>query len=72
MFYIPRKITKEELQNKINTLSLSEILGILNNYSKTTGTDINTVKNELVTFVIKCLNTNYLNNKYKPLTPLRN
>lgn len=43
-----KKITNEDIQKKLNTLSLHEIMNMLNTYSKTTGTDTSTVKSKLV------------------------
>ena len=37
---MPRKISNAELQNKMNTLPLSEILKMLKVYSNTNGVDI--------------------------------
>ena len=44
-----KKLTTSDLQKKLNTLSLSEILTMLNAYSKATGIDIESAKNQLVT-----------------------
>ena len=46
---MPRKISNAELQNKINTLPLSEILKMLKVYSNTNGVDISAIKNEMIT-----------------------
>lgn len=45
---MPRKITNTELQNKMNTLSLSEVLNMLKVYADANGVDVSTAKNELV------------------------
>ena len=44
-----RKITNDDVQKKLNTLSINEILGMLDTYSKTTGADISAAKNKLIT-----------------------
>lgn len=42
-------ITNDDVQKKLNTLSINEILSMLDTYSKTTGADISTAKNKLIT-----------------------
>jgi transposase-like protein len=44
-----KKITKDDLQNHINKLSMSEILSILDTYSKANSEDISTARNRLIT-----------------------
>ena len=43
-----RKITKDDVQKKLNTLSIDEILGMLNTYSMATGEDISVAKKKLI------------------------
>ena len=43
-----RKITNDDVQKKLNTLSINEILCMLDTYSKTTGADISAAKNKLI------------------------
>lgn len=42
-------ITNDDVQKKLNTLSINEILCMLDTYSKTTGADISAAKNKLIT-----------------------
>lgn len=44
-----KKITKDDVQKKLNTLSINEILSMLDTYSKTTGADISSAKDKLIT-----------------------
>lgn len=44
-----KKLTTADLQEQLNTLSLSEVLSMLKAYSEATGTDISEAKNRLVT-----------------------
>lgn len=44
-----KKITKDDVQKKLNTLSINEILSMLDTYSKTTGADISTARHKLIT-----------------------
>ena len=43
-----KKITTKELQEKLNTLSLSELLTILDGYSTSKGENLQKVKEKLV------------------------
>ena len=54
-----KKITTSDLQKKLNTLSLSEILTMLNAYSVVTGIDIDSVKEYIPTapYLISIPNT---------------
>lgn len=44
-----RKITNDDIQKKLNTLSLDELLGMLNNYSTTNAVDLEQTKQKLIT-----------------------
>lgn len=44
-----RKITNDDIQKKLNTLSLDELLGMLNNYSTTNAVDLEQAKQKLIT-----------------------
>jgi len=46
--HMSRKITKQDMQKQLNTLSLTELLGMLNTYSKANKTDISKYTKHLV------------------------
>lgn len=72
---MPKKkiITKKEIQTSLNTLPLKDFLSIIDEYSKTNGVDLDTVKSKLITddlqnrLINKGINTNcpYCNSSNK-------
>lgn len=44
-----RKITNDDIQKKLNELTLDELLGMLNNYSTTNSIDLEKEKQKLIT-----------------------
>ena len=70
---MPKKkiITKKEIQTSLNTLPLKDFLSIIDEYSKTNGVDLDSVKSKLITddlqnrLINKGINTNcpYCNSK---------